>query len=109
MINKSSSRVFYFDFLRSISCLAVVLIHASAFFVNGATNISFHFSNFIDSLSRFSVPVFIMISGALMLDENYNYSHEKLISHIKRLISVFGQLHMLCYLKLRCRYWKTRP
>ncbi len=84
-------RVFYFDFLRAISCLAVILLHASSVFVSEDSPIdfSFYIGNLIDSISRFCVPIFVMISGALILDENYQYSHKKLLSHIKRLIIFF--------------------
>jgi surface polysaccharide O-acyltransferase-like enzyme len=61
------------DYLRVVSTLAVVIIHVSAIGVM-TLNIGgddWIISNFYDSLSRFCVPVFFMISGALLLDKDY--------------------------------------
>ena len=43
----------------------------------------------MDGLSRIGVPLFIMISGALMLDKNYELSLEKLLKHITRMMIFF--------------------
>ncbi|MBO4962637.1 MAG: acyltransferase family protein [Clostridia bacterium] len=61
---KKKERIIAFDFLRIIAALAVVMSHSAI-----ATDVSFSDGVIFDSLSRFAVPVFLMISGALMLDE----------------------------------------
>ena len=68
--NENISRILYIDILRSVSVFAVVLLHASAPFVenlysNGAK--IWWMGNIIDSATRWCVPVLIMISGRLML------------------------------------------
>lgn len=60
------------DIARVLAVLAVVMIHTSASFVTsyGQETVEFSVGNVFDSVARVGVPLFIMISGALMLDEN---------------------------------------
>jgi len=60
----------YGDALRIFGAAAVALIHMSEFFVKNPDSISrsdWWFCNFILSWSRSAVPLFIMLSGALLL------------------------------------------
>ena len=59
------------DIARIVATFAVVMIHCSADFVSYYPVHSKEFitGNLLDSLSRFAVPVFVMLSGALFLDE----------------------------------------
>ena len=66
------------------------MIHSSAnYVVKDIGSINFWVGNILDSLSRIGVPLFLMISGALMLDKNYKCSTQKLIKHIKKMIIFF--------------------
>lgn len=65
-------RNYTLDLLRILAVLAVIMIHVSACFV---ANYDYHSSqfiigNFFDSISRFAVPFFLIISGYLMLNEH---------------------------------------
>ena len=87
---KKNGRVFYLDILRVIACLSVIMIHTSApYVVKDIGTFNFWVGNIFDSLVRIGVPIFIMISGALMLDKNYEYETKKLIKHIIRMIIFF--------------------
>lgn len=60
----------WYDSLRVIATLGVICIHVSSEYQPESgtiTNYSFWVGNIFDSLSRFSVPVFVMLSGALLL------------------------------------------
>ncbi|HZH58760.1 MAG TPA: acyltransferase family protein [Metabacillus sp.] len=59
---------FYIENLRGWAIMAVVMIHVSAslLYLN-PTNSYWMIGHFFDTLSRWSVPIFIMISGALLL------------------------------------------
>lgn len=84
------NRIYYLDVLRVIACLSVIMIHASArYVVYDFGSINFWIANVLDSVSRVAVPLFVMISGALMLDERYSYSTKKLSKHIIRMIIFF--------------------
>lgn len=71
-------RVVYFDKLRCLACLAVVMIHSSASFAEATVgSVAFWVGNFFDSLSRIAVPLFVMLSGALLLEECRPFSKAK--------------------------------
>ena len=80
------ARQFHLDLLRMIACLLVVMIHVSAeFVVRGNEGPDFWWGIAFDSLARAGVPLFVMISGALMLDENYVFTVKKWLGHIVRM------------------------
>ena len=57
--------------MRVGACLAVILLHLSATIVMERDllgSIHWHISNAIDAATRWCVPVFVMLSGALLLD-----------------------------------------
>ncbi|KFM99549.1 hypothetical protein D0U04_17725 [Bacillus clarus] len=63
-------RLVYMDWLRVLATIAVVTIHVAAGYVSvlDSNNLSRWMSgNLFESLSRASVPIFVMISGALLL------------------------------------------
>lgn len=68
---RKNKRVYSLDVIRVTAIFAVIMIHASAEFVDGAALNSFEFciANVTDSIARMGVPLFIMLSGALMLNE----------------------------------------
>ena len=83
-------RIYYLDILRVIACLAVIMIHSSCDYVMyKTTNFNFWVGDIFDGFARIGVPLFVMISGTLLLDEKYDYSKEKLIKHIKKMIMFF--------------------
>ncbi|MGN0533986.1 MAG: acyltransferase [Eubacterium sp.] len=88
--SRASNRIYYLDALRVIACLAVVMIHSSSQYVaKDFGSLNFWVANICDGLSRIGVPLFVMISGAVMLDENYGYTAKKLINHIKKMVVFF--------------------
>lgn len=87
---QKSKRIAYLDVLRVIACLSVIMIHSSAHYViKDIGSFNFWVGNILDGLARIGVPLFIMISGALMLDKNYEYSNKKIIKHILRMAMFF--------------------
>lgn len=86
-MNPSNKRIFYLDVIRATACLGVILLHTSAGFVsNDIGSSNFWVGNIINGSVRFTVPVFIMISGAVLLDDKYDFYWNKHISHVKKLI-----------------------
>ena len=63
-------RIPYLDGLRVIATLAVVLLHVSAGYWGSEeiTSSAWMTATFYDGIVRWCVPVFVMISGALLLD-----------------------------------------
>jgi surface polysaccharide O-acyltransferase-like enzyme len=64
-----TTRVVYADVLRIVAILGVIVLHTAASKWDDApvTSLDWQFMNFWDSLMRWSVPVFIMISGMFFL------------------------------------------
>lgn len=70
------------DILRIVAVLAVIMIHCSGAFVTNYKQFSseFIFGNLFDSIARIGVPLFLMISGALFLDENKKITIKSILS-----------------------------
>jgi surface polysaccharide O-acyltransferase-like enzyme len=75
----TAARVYYFDYLRFWATLAVVLIHSSAQVYSATRTRSVDFwshytvADASEGISRFAVPCFFMISGALLLDPAHRF------------------------------------
>lgn len=85
-------RTIYFDYLRVIACFAVIILHVSALQYSAYVESPFEWSviNVYDSATRFCVPIFIMISGALFLDPARKISLMRLYTHnILRIVTSF--------------------
>lgn len=71
------------DILRIISAIGVILLHVSSEYIDisavGGTD--FNIAVFINSLTRFAVPVFVMISGELFLNPDKEISTKKIWVH----------------------------
>ncbi|MDW0108870.1 acyltransferase [Sporosarcina aquimarina] len=70
-------RLIYLDWLRILAALAVVTIHVSAGVVMDDAQkyeSPWMAGNFFESISRWAVPMFVMISGALMLSSKKQIS-----------------------------------
>lgn len=71
---QKSNRLIYFDALRILAAFAVVMIHTTApytaYLLTDDLFIEWVIFVFYNNFSRWAVPVFIMISGSLFLDNN---------------------------------------
>ena len=89
----TKSRNYGFDILKILSVLAVVLLHSSSKFVEDATvfeSSDFFMANTFNAVCRFAVPVFVMISGALMLEESKELPTKLIYSkYIKTIVHIF--------------------
>ena len=67
----ASTRFLYSDILRFVAVAAVVLLHVSAFIIyeyNHYPRGWWWLANLVDSGTRWCVPIFLMLSGRLLLD-----------------------------------------
>lgn len=65
-------RDYSIEFLRVICCFLVVCIHVANYYCRGfdeVSNTSYLFAVVVNCVSRISVPIFFMISGALLMEE----------------------------------------
>lgn len=65
----SADRTVYFDYLRVFATFAVMILHISAqnWYATDVNSFEWQVFNLFDSIVRWSVPVFVMISGSLFL------------------------------------------
>ncbi len=80
-LHVEKSRSLSLDCTRIVAVLAVIMIHTAMGFVKfDSSSSSYMWGNIFDSLARVGVPLFVMVSGALMLDEEKKISFEKVFS-----------------------------
>ena len=77
------SRIYSFDVLRILAVLGVIMIHVAATYVKKSDlqSVAFDWGNLFHGITRFAVPAFIMLSGALMLDENKKVTAKKSLKY----------------------------
>ena len=106
-LQKKTERNISFDLLRIISAFSVVMLHVSGVYITNSPVGSFDFriANFMNSISRFGVPIFVMISGAIFLAEKKTVTLKKLwCKNIFRMLVVFG-VWSFAYYVYQSLYW----
>src|SRR5574344_720360 len=91
-------RVYYFDYLKIFSILGVILIHliSKNWYMLDINSTNFKVYTLIDSIVRFCVPIFFMISGSLLLDDNYKID-KKFYKKIFKLLSLYILFYFIYY------------
>jgi len=76
----------YINTLKTLAILAVIAIHASGIIFHNETigTAKWWIANIYNSCSRFCIPVFVMVSGALILSNNYSSTWFFLMKRFKR-------------------------
>ncbi len=76
-------RTFYFDLLRLISCFLVVMVHVSGIYFQTykVNSLDWLISNIYNCLAIIGVPIFFMISGALLLNPSRELQIKKFLGH----------------------------
>lgn len=98
-----------FDLLRIISALSVVVLHVSAQYImiSEVDSLFFRLSNFLNSISRFGVPIFVMLSGVLFLSEEKEISIKKIwTKYILRVFILYGVWSFAYYVFQSLYMWK---
>lgn len=91
-------RNYSLDLTRIAAVLAVVMIHVSSAFVSSyeINTLEFQTANVLDSISRLGVPLFVMISGSLFLDEKRKISTRNL--YFKNIKGILFLLYLWSFL-----------
>ena len=73
---ENKSRIVYLDLIRIFATFAVMMLHVSSqnWYFQEYTSFNWKIFNMYDSLVRFSVPIFVMISGVFfwIIQKNYH-------------------------------------
>lgn len=108
------ARVWYLDRLRALACLAVVLIHCFVTLLDNSTisavgvGRALAWTEVLVVLSRWAVPIFLMITGALLLDPGREVGWLKVRSYVGRMAGVlltFGTLFALMEVVFDARFF----
>jgi len=102
---KNNLRIDYFDYLKILCSFCVILIHVCAEYTSkyNINSYKWKISYYYNGFSRFSVPNFFMISGALFL--NRDLSFKKIVNkYIKRIyihLLLWSIIYSLINIKLK--------
>lgn len=71
MEEKNGEKILYANILKIVASIAVVLLHVSAidWYMIDATSKEWNIINIYDSIVRWGVPIFVMVTGMLLLPE----------------------------------------
>lgn len=92
MNNVKKERSWYLDYMRIIATVAVVMIHVSSYRFQAVevTSTEWAVMNFYDSVARYAVPIFLMLSGALFLQDDKKIEVKQLYGkYILRIVTAF--------------------
>ncbi len=86
MEKRENPRLGYCDFLRCLAALAVVIVHCAGRTLGQEDPASTRFFvlNLLEGVSRWAVPMFLMLSGAFLLDPERPMSTRKWLGHLGR-------------------------
>lgn len=102
----TQNRVIYADILRVLSMIAVIVIHvvATQFYKIEVKSYEWWMLNLSDSMSRWAVPIFVMISGMFLLDSKKEITLKNIFSkYIKKYIIII-LIWNLIYAIIPCIY-----
>lgn len=88
----NKERLFYADLLRVFATFAVMLLHigASNWYSVNVTSYEWQVFNVYDSLVRFCVPIFVMLSGMFFLEPNKQITIKNIyIKYILRIVTAY--------------------
>lgn len=80
MENKTKSRLLSYDIIRITAILLVLLVHVSGYMVlyhSDTSSREFIVGNILNGISRAGVPLFLMLTGALLLNEDRKFDVKK--------------------------------
>ena len=70
-MKSKKERIFYYDFLRAFAIIGVIICHTMFYFGPISTTLGVIAQSTFHDLGRIGVPIFLMISGALLLNRDY--------------------------------------
>ena len=76
--NRNGQKEFYIELIRVIAIILVIFNHTDGFFLyysNTDNSLTWWFSFLGSALCRINVPLFVMITGALLLDKKESVAH----------------------------------
>jgi len=82
-------RIFYYDMLRAFAIIAVIICHVDFYFGNITTPVGILAKMTFHDIGRIGVPIFLMISGALLLNRDYTSLGDFIKRRFTRIVTPF--------------------
>lgn len=81
-------RIYSYDLIRIIAATGVIMAHSVSVLVTKSPygSLDFTYANLLDTAGRASIALFLMLSGALMLDENKNIPTKKFFTSAAKIL-----------------------
>lgn len=91
-------RIAYIDVLRLLAIMGVIIIHVSTIGQRNEVGIfTYNISTFYNSMARWAVPIFFMISGSMFLNPHKKYS-------FKQMLKFYIPKMVICLIVYGCIY-----
>lgn len=110
-ITMSNKRIFYFDLLNIAACFAVICLHHNGIVHEYSNSSVWKQSLVVEVLFFWAVPIFLMLSGANLMQYRTRYSTvEFLKKRIKKVLIpwLFWSIVMLAYKQINGEYQLSR-
>ena len=99
----TKERLLYIDWLRLVAAFFVVLIHTSGLLMDHSQNMIDYYLGFWNmEIVRSAVPLFFMISGALLLHQGYDANPCKMVTKVLKvliLMLIWSFVYALVYVR----------
>lgn len=104
-------RKLHIDLLRIVACISVIMLHSASqyWYEFPVTDKRWMVYNIWDAVSRFGVPVFVMISGMLFLSREGEVNLRKLYCNNIFRLAVAYAVWSIIYGLWDCREWTPGP
>ena len=104
-------RKLHIDLLRIVACISVIMLHSASqyWYEFPVTDARWMVYNTWDAVSRFGVPVFVMISGMLFLSREGELNLRKLYCNNILRLAVAYAVWSIAYGLWDCREWTWGP
>ncbi len=87
-ITVRDTRYPFFDVIKGIAIIAVIIIHALYFFLLYQQHNNLTFLLISNNISRFAIPLFLIASGVLLTLKDYSYTELKSF-YLKKVLRIF--------------------
>lgn len=93
----TKKEIIYLDILKIFACFMVIINHTNGFILENNTFSNTTFYCIMFSICKIAVPLFLMITGVLILDKDYSY--KKILKCIFRVFVPTFSLSLIFYIK----------
>ena len=95
MATETNKRLSYIDILKVIAAFMIVMLHVSASYIDMSNASPHGLEYFFNSLTRIGLPIFFMISGALLLRDEYHFKLKRKFFFILKIYIFWSAFYVL--------------